>query len=75
VTLPKTAPVGQVLKEMRNRRFRHMVILDEQGKLAGIVSMRDVLKYAKALDVDESVRSTWKEIEEFWESDEHYTPG
>ncbi|HEX9442470.1 MAG TPA: CBS domain-containing protein [Candidatus Binatia bacterium] len=75
VTLPPTALVGQVLKEMRSRRFRHMVILDEQGKLAGIVSMRDVLKYAKALDVDESVRSTWKEIEEFWESDEHYTPG
>jgi hypothetical protein len=37
--------------------------------------MRDVLKYAKALDVDENVRNTWKEIEEFWESDEHYTPG
>jgi CBS domain-containing protein len=75
VTLPVSAPVSQVLKEMRNRRFRHMVILDQHGKLAGIVSMRDVLKYAKALDVDETVRSTWKEIEEFWESDEHYTPG
>ncbi|HTM09498.1 MAG TPA: CBS domain-containing protein [Verrucomicrobiae bacterium] len=74
VTLPTTVPVSQVLTEMRNRRFRHMVIVD-QGKLAGMVSMRDVLKYAKALDVDESVRSTWKEIEEFWESDEHYTPG
>jgi CBS domain-containing protein len=74
VTLPTTVPVSQVLTEMRDRRFRHMVIVD-QGKLAGMVSMRDVLKYAKALDVDESVRSTWKEIEEFWESDEHYTPG
>ena len=75
VTLPLTAQVGQVLKEMKSRRFRHLVILDQNGKLAGIVSMRDVLKYAKALDVDESVRSTWKEIAEFWESDEHYTPG
>jgi CBS domain-containing protein len=75
VTLPESALVGQVLKEMRQRRFRHMVILGQEAKLAGIVSMRDVLKYAKALDVDETVRSTWKEIEEFWESDEHYTPG
>lgn len=75
VTLTTGASVSQVLKEMRNRRFRHMVILDEQGKLAGTVSMREALKYAKALDVDETVRSTWKEIEEFWESDEHYTPG
>jgi len=60
---------------MKNRRFRHMVILDEKGTLAGVISMRDILKFAKALDVDESVRSTWKEIEQFWESDEHYTPG
>ena len=75
VTLPDTALVGHVLEEMHKRRFRHMVILGDQGKLVGIVSMRDVLKYAKALDVDERVRSTWKEIEEFWESDEHYTPG
>lgn len=75
VTLPTSAPVGQVLKEMKSRRFRHMVILDDKGKLAGVISMRDILKFAKALDVDESVRSTWKEIEKFWESDEHYTPG
>jgi CBS domain-containing protein len=75
VTLPQTALIGQVLAEMRKRRFRHMVILDEANRLVGIVSMRDVLKYAKALDVDENVRNTWKEIEEFWDSEEHYTPG
>ncbi|HEY3306563.1 MAG TPA: CBS domain-containing protein [Candidatus Binatia bacterium] len=75
VTLPETALIGQVLEEMHKRRFRHMVILGAGNQLVGIVSMRDVLKYAKALDVDENVRSTWKEIEEFWESDEHYTPG
>jgi predicted transcriptional regulator len=75
VTLPETALVGQVLAEMHKRRFRHMVILGEGNRLVGIVSMRDVLKYAKALDVDENVRNTWKEIEEFWDSEEHYTPG
>jgi CBS domain-containing protein len=75
VTLTHTALIGQVLEELRNRRFRHMVILGDQKQLVGIVSMRDVLKYAKALDVDEKVRDTWKEIEEFWESEEHYTPG
>ncbi|HEY2990760.1 MAG TPA: CBS domain-containing protein [Candidatus Binatia bacterium] len=75
VTLPHTALIGRVLEEMHKRHFRHMALLGEQNQLAGIVSMRDVLKYAKVLDVDEKVRSTWKEIEEFWESDEHYTPG
>jgi CBS domain-containing protein len=75
VTLPQTALIGQVLAEMHKRHFRHMVILGEENRLVGIVSMRDVLKYAKALDVDENVRNTWKEIAEFWESEEHYTPG
>jgi CBS domain-containing protein len=75
VTLPHTALIGRVLEEMHKRHFRHMALLGDQNQLAGIVSMRDVLKYAKVLDVDEKVRSTWKEIEEFWESDEHYTPG
>jgi len=75
VTLPQTALIGQVLAEMHKRGFRHMVILGEGNRLVGLVSMRDVLKYAKALDVDENVRNTWKEIEEFWESEEHFTPG
>jgi CBS domain-containing protein len=75
VTLPPTALIGQVLEEMRNRHFRHMVVVGDGSQLVGIVSMRDVLKYAKALDVDENVRNTWKEIEEFWDSEEHYTPG
>ena len=75
VTLPPAVLVGKVLEEMYKRHFRHMLIVTEQKELVGIVSMRDVLKYAKGLDVDEKVRSTWKEIEEFWESEQHYTPG
>ncbi|SRR2546422_1985927 len=75
VTLPHTSLIGRILEEMYKRGFRHMVILGDQKELVGIVAMRDILKYAKALDVDERVRSTWKEIEAFWESEEHYTPG
>jgi len=26
-------------------------------------------------DVDENVRTSWKEIEEHWDSVDHYTPG
>jgi CBS domain-containing protein len=75
VTLPHTSLIGKVLQEMYRGNFRHMPIVGDQKDLVGIVSMRDVLKYASALDVDEKVRSTWKEIEEFWDSEEHYTPG
>lgn len=75
ITMPHTALVGEVLAEMYRRDFRHMPISGDGGELVGIVAMPDVLKYAKALDIDESVRRAWKEVQEFWESDDHYTPG
>lgn len=75
ITMPHTALVGEVLAEMYRRDFRHMPICGANGELIGIVAMQDVLKYAKALDIDESVRRAWKEVEEFWNADDHYTPG
>jgi len=75
VTMAHSALVGEVLAEMYRRGFRHVPIRGDKEDLVGIVSMRDVLKYAKALDIDENVRKTWKEIEEFWDSEEHFTPG
>jgi CBS domain-containing protein len=75
VTMPHKALIGEVLAEMHRRGFRNMPILGDRREFLGIVSLRDVLQYAKALDVDESVGKTWKEIEEFWQSEEHYTPG
>lgn len=73
--MPRSALVSEVLSRMYERNFRHMPILDEEGALIGMVTMADILKYAKGLDVDESVRKTWKEIEEFWKAEEQYTPG
>ena len=55
--------------------FRSMPIQGEEGEVIGIVSLADVLQYARALDVDEKVRQAWKEIQEFWDSEEQYTPG
>lgn len=75
VTMPHTALIGKVLAEMYRRGFRNMPIQDEQAKIVGAVSMVDVLQYAKALDVDKKVRQAWKEVAEFWDSEEHYTPG
>jgi len=75
VTMSHSALIGEVLAEMYKRGFRHIPVRGDKEALLGIVAMRDVLKYAKALDVDESVRKAWKEIEKFWESEEQYTPG
>jgi CBS domain-containing protein len=75
IAMAQSALIGEVLAEMHQRGFRHLPIRDDRGKLSGMVSLVDVLKFAKALDVDESIRKAWKEVEEFWESEEHYTPG
>jgi len=75
ITMAHSALIEEVLAQMYNNDFRNVPIMGDQGELAGIVSMGDVLKYAKALDVDENVRKTWKEIKEHWDSVEHYTPG
>lgn len=75
LVVPGSAPVKEVLATMRENGFRHLPVAGDGGDLAGIVSMGDVLQYAKALDIDDAVRKAWKEIEEFWESEENYTPG
>ena len=75
LVVPGSAPVKEVLATMRENGFRHLPVAGDGGDLAGIVSMADVLQYAKALDIDDAVRKAWKEIEEFWESEENYTPG
>jgi CBS domain-containing protein len=75
ISMAHSAPIADVLAEMDKRGFRNMPIRNDSGELVGIVSMADILKYARALDVDESVRKAWKEIEEHWESEDQYTPG
>ncbi len=67
--------VSEALSKMVGGNFRYMPIRGKKGDLVGMVTMAGVLKYAKVLDVDGTVRKAWKEIKEFWESAEHYTPG
>ncbi|MEM1787781.1 MAG: CBS domain-containing protein [Pyrobaculum sp.] len=36
--------VYEVLKKMRERRVRHLIVVDEGGRLAGVLSIRDFLE-------------------------------
>ncbi len=40
---PATATAGEVARAMMERYVRHVLIADEEGALAGVVSMRDLL--------------------------------
>ena len=75
ISMPRTTHIGDVLAEMYRRDIRNMPVKDDREELLGIVSMPDVLHYARAFNIDENVRQSWKEVANFWQSDDHYTPG
>ena len=75
IVMPDTALVGQVLGQMYRRDIRNMPIVETSDQLAGLVAMSDVLQYARAFNIDEEVRRTWKEIRSFYDSQDNYTPG
>jgi CBS domain-containing protein len=75
ITLPDTTLVGDALAEMYRRDIRNMPVRGTNQELVGLLSMSDVLQYARAFDIDEQVRRTWKEVAEYLDKDDQYTPG
>jgi signal-transduction protein with cAMP-binding, CBS, and nucleotidyltransferase domain len=75
ISMPRTTHIGDVLAEMYRRDIRNMPVKGDREELLGIVSMPDVLHYARAFNIDENVRQSWKEVANFWQSEDHYTPG
>ena len=75
VTMADTALIGEALTEMYRRDIRNMPVIKPGGELIGIVSMPDILQYAAAFNIDERVRQTWKEVQEYYDSEDQYTPG
>jgi signal-transduction protein with cAMP-binding, CBS, and nucleotidyltransferase domain len=75
ISMPRTTHIGEVLAEMYRRDIRNMPVQGDREELLGIVSMPDVLRYARAFNIDENVRQSWKEVANFWQSEDHYTPG
>jgi signal-transduction protein with cAMP-binding, CBS, and nucleotidyltransferase domain len=75
ITMASTNLIRDVLAEMYRRDIRNMPVSGENNELIGIVSMADILQYAQAFDIDEKVRQTWKEVKDYYDSEDQYTPG
>ena len=75
VTMADTALIGEALTEMYRRDIRNMPVMEPGGELIGILSMPDILQYAAAFNIDERVRQNWKEVQEYYDSEDQYTPG
>lgn len=75
IIMPSTTLVGDALAEMYTRDVRNLPVSGTGGEIVGLVSMPDILQYAQAFDIDEQVRRTWKEVAEFRDNEDQYTPG
>jgi len=75
LTMPRAALIGDVLAEMYRRDIRNMPVSGDQGELLGLVAMPEILQYARAFNIDEQVRRSWKEVAAQLDSDDQYTPG
>ena len=63
------------IQESGRRDIRNMPVRNDSGDLVGLVSMPEILQYARAFNVDEQVRKTWKEVAEYLDTEDQYTPG
>ncbi len=43
ITVKGSSDVAEAAKAMNKHRIRHVVVVDDQGKLVGVVSMRDLV--------------------------------
>jgi signal-transduction protein with cAMP-binding, CBS, and nucleotidyltransferase domain len=75
LTMPSSALIGDVLAEMYRHDIRNMPVSGDQGELLGLVAMPEILQYARAFNIDEQVRRSWREVAAQLDSDDQYTPG
>jgi len=75
LAMPRSALIGDVLAEMYRRDIRNMPVSGDQDELLGLVAMPEILQYARAFNIDEQVRRSWREVAEALDSDDQYTPG
>jgi hypothetical protein len=52
-----------------------MPVTTDEGQLTGLMSMPEILQYARAFNIDEQVRRTWKEVAAYLDTEDQYTPG
>jgi len=75
IAMPASILVGDVLAEMYHRDIRNMPVKGPGDEIVGLVAMPEILQFARAFDIDEQVRRTWKEVAEYLDSEDQYTPG
>ena len=76
ISMPAAALVGDVLAEMYHRDIRNMPV-SGRGRRNNRASSpcRKFFNIARAFNIDEQVRRSWKEVAEYLDSEDQYTPG
>ena len=60
-TITFTATVDELIKLFKEKRFRHVPVIDDEHKIVGIISDRDVLRYISGVDEEDVAQEVTKE--------------
>ncbi|MCH4815936.1 MAG: CBS domain-containing protein [Saccharolobus sp.] len=50
ITVKPNSPIGEIAEKMVKNNIRHVVVVDEEGKLVGVVSIKDIVNEKHVLD-------------------------
>lgn len=50
ITVKRNSPIGEVAEKMVKNNIRHVVVVDCEGKLVGVISMRDIINEEHVLN-------------------------
>jgi CBS domain-containing protein len=54
ITVGRDTPIQHVMDVFTEKRFRHMPVVDDDGRLLGLISIGDVLRWAAAVHRQEA---------------------
>ncbi|MEM4042276.1 MAG: CBS domain-containing protein [Saccharolobus sp.] len=60
ITVKHNSPIGEVAEKMVKNNVRHIVVVDDEGKLVGVISMRDIINEEHVLNFLIKSETEWE---------------
>ncbi|WP_338604173.1 CBS domain-containing protein [Sulfolobus tengchongensis] len=60
ITVKPNSPIGEIAEKMVKNNIRHILVVDNEGKLVGVVSIKDIVNEKHVLDFLIKSETTWE---------------